>query len=60
MAIWIDNVKAGFKECLWDDIDWIHLANDGGQWRAILKKEMLIQFHEMAEKYWVAERLEAS
>jgi hypothetical protein len=34
---WVDNIKMDLKELRWDDIDWIHLAQDREQWNALVK-----------------------
>jgi hypothetical protein len=31
---WVDNIKIDLREIGWDDMDWIDLAQDRGQWRA--------------------------
>jgi hypothetical protein len=37
---WVDNIKIGLREIGWDDIDWIDLAQDRGQWRALVNTVM--------------------
>jgi hypothetical protein len=32
----VDNIKMALREIKWSDMDWIDLAEDGGQWRAIV------------------------
>jgi hypothetical protein len=32
--------KAKFREIWWDDFEWIHLAKDRHQWRAIVNTVM--------------------
>jgi hypothetical protein len=32
----VDNIKMGLREIGWDGIDWIDLAQDRDQWRAIV------------------------
>ena len=34
---WKDNAKTEFKEIEWKIVDWIHLAQVRGEWRAIVK-----------------------
>jgi hypothetical protein len=41
-------------------MDWIHLALDRDQWRALLNTEWTFWFHKMLGISWVAERLAAS
>jgi hypothetical protein len=35
---WVDNIKMNLREIGWDGMDWIDLAQDRDQWRALLKK----------------------
>jgi hypothetical protein len=37
---WVDNIKIDHTEIGWDCMDWIDLAQDRDQWRAILKTVM--------------------
>jgi hypothetical protein len=37
---WVDNIKIDLKEVGWDGMDWIHLAQDRDQWRALVKTVM--------------------
>jgi hypothetical protein len=37
---WNDNIKMDLKETGWDGVDWIHLAQDRDQWRALLNNVM--------------------
>jgi hypothetical protein len=32
-----DNITMNHKEIGWGEVDWIHLAPDGGQWYALWK-----------------------
>jgi hypothetical protein len=32
----VDNIKRDLREIGWDDIDWINLAQDMDQWRALV------------------------
>jgi hypothetical protein len=32
----VDNIKINFREIEWDGIDWIELAQDRDQWRALV------------------------
>jgi hypothetical protein len=41
---WEDNVKMGLREIGWGGMDWIDLAQDRNQWRALLNKVMNLQF----------------
>jgi hypothetical protein len=37
---WVDNIKMDLSEREWDDRDWIDLAQDRDQWRAIVNMVM--------------------
>jgi hypothetical protein len=37
---WVDNIKMDFREIGWDGIDWIDLAQDRGQGRALANAVM--------------------
>jgi hypothetical protein len=33
---WVDNIKMVLREVKWDSTDWIDLARDRAQWRALV------------------------
>jgi hypothetical protein len=33
---WMDNIKMNLREIGWDGMDWIELAQDRDQWRALV------------------------
>jgi hypothetical protein len=33
---WVDNIKMELREVRWDGVDWIDLAQDRDQWRALV------------------------
>jgi hypothetical protein len=37
---WVDNIKIDFRELGWDGMDWIDLAQDRDQWRAVVNTVM--------------------
>jgi hypothetical protein len=37
---WVNNIKMDLKEIGWDDMDWIKLAQDRDQWRALVNTAM--------------------
>jgi hypothetical protein len=37
---WIDNIEIDLKEIGWDGVDWIDLAEDRDQWRALVNTVM--------------------
>jgi hypothetical protein len=36
----VDNIKIDLREMGWDDVGWIDLAQDRGQWRALVNTVM--------------------
>jgi hypothetical protein len=37
---WVDNIKIDLRETRWDGTDWIDLAQDKDQWRALVNTVM--------------------
>jgi transposase len=37
---WVDNIKIDLREIGWDGVDWVDLAQDGDQWRALVNTVM--------------------
>jgi hypothetical protein len=37
---WVDNIKMDLREIEWDGIDWIELAQNRDQWRALVNTVM--------------------
>jgi hypothetical protein len=37
---WEDNIRMDLREIGWGGMDWIHLAQDRGQWRALVNTVM--------------------
>jgi hypothetical protein len=37
---WVDNIKMHIREIGWDGVDWIDLAQDRDQWRALVNTVM--------------------
>jgi hypothetical protein len=37
---WVDNIKMDLREIGWDGMDWIDLAQDRIQWRALVNMVM--------------------
>jgi hypothetical protein len=37
---WVDNIKIDFRETGWDGMDWIDMAQDRDQWRALVNTVM--------------------
>jgi hypothetical protein len=40
---WVDNIKINHREIGWDGMDWIDLAQDKDQWRALVNTVMNLQ-----------------
>jgi hypothetical protein len=36
MCRWVDNIKMDLRETEWDGVDWINMAQDKDQWRALM------------------------
>jgi hypothetical protein len=39
----VDNIKMDLREIIWDGVDWIYMAQDRDQWRALLKAVLNLQ-----------------
>jgi hypothetical protein len=48
------------REIGWDGMDWIDLAQDRDQWKALVNMVMNLRVHKMLGNSSVAERLAAS
>jgi hypothetical protein len=40
MCRWEDNIRTDLREIGWEDVNWMRLAPDRGQWRALLNTVM--------------------
>jgi hypothetical protein len=40
---WVDNIKMDLRETGWNGMDWINLAQDRDQWRALVNTVMNLQ-----------------
>jgi hypothetical protein len=40
---WVDNIKMDLRERGWDGMDWIELAQDRGQWMALVNTVMKLR-----------------
>jgi hypothetical protein len=40
---WVDNIKIDLREIGWDGGDWIELARDRDQWRALVNTVMILR-----------------
>jgi hypothetical protein len=41
---WEDNISMDLREIGFEDVDWIHLAQDRGRWRALVNTVMSLLF----------------
>jgi hypothetical protein len=41
---WVGNIKMDLREIEWDGMDWIDLAQDRDQWKAIVNTVMNLRF----------------
>jgi hypothetical protein len=48
---WVDNIKMELTEIGWDGVDWIHLAQDRDQWRALVSTVINLRFPLYAENF---------
>jgi hypothetical protein len=42
----VDNIKLERREIGWDGVDWIDMAEDRDQWRALVNTVLNVRFHE--------------
>jgi hypothetical protein len=40
---WVDSIKMDLREIGWDGMDWIDLAQDRNQWRALVNTVMYLR-----------------
>jgi hypothetical protein len=48
---WMDNIKMDLREIEWDGMDWIDLAQDRDQWRALVNTVMNLRDPSNAGKF---------
>jgi hypothetical protein len=48
---WVDNIKIYLKELGWYSMNWIYLAQDRDQWRALVNTVMNLRFPQNAIKF---------
>jgi hypothetical protein len=44
---WVDNIKTDLREIGWGGVDWIVLAQDRDQWRALVNTVMNIRLYKI-------------
>jgi hypothetical protein len=40
---WEDNIRMDIREAEWIDVDWLHLAQERDQWRAVVNAVMIFR-----------------
>jgi hypothetical protein len=48
---WVNHIKMDLRETGWDGMDWIDLAQDRDQWRALVNTEMNLRIPSNAGKF---------
>jgi hypothetical protein len=48
----VDNIKMDLREIGWDGIDWIDLAQDRDQWKALVNTVMNLRVPFVVILYW--------
>jgi hypothetical protein len=48
---WEDNIRMDFREVGWEDVDWMHLAQDADQWQALVITVMNLQVPQKAGNF---------
>jgi hypothetical protein len=48
---WVDNIKMDLAEIGWDGMDWIDVAQDRDQWKALRNTVMNLQVPQYVEKF---------
>jgi hypothetical protein len=44
---WMDNIKMDLRETGWRGMDWIDLAQNRDQWRALVNTVLKFEFHKV-------------
>jgi hypothetical protein len=44
---WVNNLKMDIRETCWDGMDWIDLARDRNQCRALVNAVLNLRFHKI-------------
>jgi hypothetical protein len=48
---WVDNIKMDLREIRWDCVDWIDMAQDWGQWRALVNTVLNLRVPQNSGKF---------
>jgi len=57
---WENSIRKNLTEIRWEGVDWMHLARDGDQWRAVANTVMTLGSHKRQGISGLAEWLSAS
>jgi hypothetical protein len=49
---WVDNIKMDLREIGWDGMDWIDLAQDRDQWRALVNAVVNLRLPQNVGKFF--------
>jgi hypothetical protein len=49
--MWVDNIKMVLREIGWDVVDWIDIAQDRDQWRALVNTVLNLRVSQNAGKF---------
>jgi hypothetical protein len=48
---WVDNIKMYLREIGWGDVNWVDVAQNRDQWRALVNTVMNLQVRQNAGKF---------
>jgi hypothetical protein len=48
---WADNIGMDLRDTGWEDVDWMHLAEDRVQWKALVNTVINIRISYMAGNF---------
>jgi hypothetical protein len=53
---WEDNIRMDLREIGWESVDWMHLAQDRDQWRAVVSTVMNLRVPQNEGEFdWLSE-----
>jgi hypothetical protein len=58
--MWVDNIKMDLREIGWDGMDWIDMAQDRDQWRALVNKSHSVYYtmiQNSSKELWGGDQL---